>query len=264
VEAIGERYRGRAAATQTIGEERSVTDKNLDLDTGRGSKVGASDTLARVCVVLACGYVRDSGATTLTPDCRSYEEFEREVERLKGELDSILERSRAHFSEAPAASAEASDSGPAAAEAGAPRALPRVGGDLRVRDLMTADVKTLRRNDQLSAADELMKVGRFRHVVVLDDDDSVAGVLSQRSIFYGALAWSLGHGTLAHQKALEAFAVKDVMETDVVTVHPDSALGEAAATMMERKIGCLPVVDAGRLVGILTEGDFLAMLTGSS
>ncbi len=132
---------------------------------------------------------------------------------------------------------------------------------LRVRDLMTADVKTLHRNDKLSAADELMKLGRFRHVVVLDDDDSVAGVLSQRSIFYGALAWSLGQGTLAHQKALESFAVKDVMEIDVVTVHSDSGLGEAAATMMERKIGCLPVVDADRLVGILTEGDFLAMLT---
>ena len=96
VGAIGERYRERAAAPQPLAEERSVTDKNLDLDTGRGSKVGASDALARVCVVLACGYVKDGGATTLTPDCRSYEEFEREVERLKGELDSILKRSRAH------------------------------------------------------------------------------------------------------------------------------------------------------------------------
>ena len=242
-----------------------MTIKNLDLDTGRGSKVGASDALARVCVALACGYVKDGGAPTLTPGCRSYEEFEREVERLKGELDSILERSRAHFGEAPAAAEEAPDSRPAAGaatEARAPLALPRVGGALHVRDLMTADVKTLGRNDKLSAADELMKVGRFRHVVVLDDD-KVAGVLSQRCIFYGALAWSLGQGTLAHQKALESFAVKDVMETDVVTVHPDSALGEAAATMMERKIGCLPVVDADRLVGILTEGDFLAMLTGS-
>lgn len=242
-----------------------MADKNLDLDVRHGSKVGAPDALARVCVVLASGYVKDSGAATLTPDCRSYEEFEREVERLKSELNSILERSRAQLGEAPAASAETSDSGPAAstaAEAGASRTLLRVGGDLRVRDLMTADVKTLRRNDTLSAADELMKVGRFRHVVVLDDDDSIAGVLSQRSIFYGALAWSLGQGTVAHQKALESFAVKDVMETDVVTVLRNSALSDAATTMMARKIGCLPVVDAGRLVGILTEGDFLAMLTG--
>ncbi len=104
-----------------------MTDKNLDLDTGRGSTVGVSDALARVCVVLACGYVKDGGAPTLTPDCRSYEEFEREVERLKGELDSILERSRAHFGEVPAASAEASDVGPAAAEAGAPRVFYELG-----------------------------------------------------------------------------------------------------------------------------------------
>jgi CBS domain-containing protein len=238
-----------------------VADKNLDLDTGPGSKVGARDALARVCVVMACGYVKDGGAPTLTPDCRSQVEFEREVERLKGELDAIVERSRAHFGGAPPASAVAPDSG-AAAERAVPQSLARVGGDLRVRDLMTADVKTLRRNDKLSAADELMKVGRFRHVVVLDDD-KVAGVLSHRNIFYGALAWSLGHGTLAHEKALESFTVKDVMESDVVTVHPDSALSEAAVTMMERKIGCLPVVESHRLVGILTEGDFLAMLTNS-
>lgn len=242
-----------------------MTNKNLDLDMARRSKASASSAVARVRVAHACGYAKDGGAPVLTPDCRSYVEFEREVERLKGELNSILERSRRHFggerAEEETSSPGTSTSTPP--EAGTPRALPRVGEDLRVRDLMTADVKTLRRNDKLSAADELMKVGRFRHVVVLDDDDGVAGVLSQRSIFYGALAWSLGQGILAHQKALESFAVKAVMDTDVVTVHPDCALAEAAATMMERKIGCLPVVDADRLVGILTEGDFLAMLTGS-
>jgi CBS domain-containing protein len=128
---------------------------------------------------------------------------------------------------------------------------------------MTPDVKTLQRNDQLSAADELMKVGRFRHVVVLADNGKVAGVVSQRNIFYGALAWSLGQGRTAHQKTLESYPVKNVMECDPVTVHPDTLLSEAAETMMERKIGCLPVVDADRLVGILTEGDFLSMLAGS-
>ena len=49
----------------------------------------------------------------------------------------------------------------------------------------------------------------------------------------------------------------------VVAVRPDSALCEAAATMMERKIGCLSVVESHRRVGIPTEGDFLAMLTNS-
>ena len=48
-----------------------------------------------------------------------------------------------------------------------------------------------------------------------------------------------------------------------MAVRPDSALCEAAATMMERKIGCLSVVESHRRVGIPTEGDFLAMLTNS-
>jgi CBS domain-containing membrane protein len=45
-------------------------------------------------------------------------------------------------------------------------------------------------------------------------------------------------------------------------VRPDQPIGEAGAAMIERKVGCVPVVEDERLVGILTEGDFLALLTG--
>jgi len=54
--------------------------------------------------------------------------------------------------------------------------------------------------------------------------------------------------------------VKEVMTTDVITTRPDMALAEAAKTMLERKMGCLPVMDGGRLVGILTESDFVALV----
>ncbi len=131
---------------------------------------------------------------------------------------------------------------------------------LRVGDVMTREVKTVQRNDRISVAEELMKVGRFRHVVVLDEDDRVAGVISQRDIFYGALAWTIGQGRAAHEKALESYPVKDVMQTNVVTVDPELSLGDAARMLIERKIGCLPVVEGDNLVGILTEGDFLALL----
>jgi CBS domain-containing protein len=50
------------------------------------------------------------------------------------------------------------------------------------------------------------------------------------------------------------------MTTDVVTTGPGTALVEAARILAERKIGCLPVVENGRLVGILTEGDFVALV----
>ena len=97
-------------------------------------------------------------------------------------------------------------------------------------------------------------------MVVLDDDGQVAGVLSQRDIFYGALAWSTGLGLFAHENAMKGIAVKEVMHEDPAVTSPGAALTEAAATMLDRKIGCLPVVQGEELVGILTEGDFLAML----
>jgi CBS domain-containing protein len=54
--------------------------------------------------------------------------------------------------------------------------------------------------------------------------------------------------------------VKDVMASRVVSVDPDAPLAEAAAPLREHKIGCLPVVAGDALVGVLTEGDFLALL----
>ena len=60
---------------------------------------------------------------------------------------------------------------------------------LRVRDVMTPDVTTLKRNDKLTLADDIMHLDRVRHLPVLDDDGQQAvGVVSQRDLFRGALA----------------------------------------------------------------------------
>jgi CBS domain-containing membrane protein len=132
---------------------------------------------------------------------------------------------------------------------------------LKVRDVMTAEVTTLKRNDKLTLADDVMNLGRIRHLPVLDDDgEQLVGVVSQRDLFRGALAQALGYGQYARRKLLDTFSVKDVMGTDVITTSPDTLLIEAARVLMERKIGCLPVVENGRLVGIITEGDFVALI----
>jgi len=131
---------------------------------------------------------------------------------------------------------------------------------MKVRDLMSSDVATVRRNDQLQIADDLMNLGRIRHTPVLDDEgDEVVGILSQRDLFRGALARALGYGQHAQHKVLGMLFVKDVMTSDPITVAPDLPVPEAARIMLEKKIGCLPVVDGGRLVGILTESDFLRL-----
>ena len=53
--------------------------------------------------------------------------------------------------------------------------------------------------------------------------------------------------------------VKEVMTNNPVTIAPDASVGDAAREMLERKIGCLPVVESGRLVGILTESDLVRL-----
>src|ERR1017187_10692692 len=80
---------------------------------------------------------------------------------------------------------------------------------LRVRDVMTLDVTTLKRNDQLTLADDIMNLGRIRHLPVLDDDDvNVVGLVSQRDLFRGALARALGYGGRARRKNLGHLSVK--------------------------------------------------------
>jgi CBS domain-containing protein len=131
---------------------------------------------------------------------------------------------------------------------------------MKVRDLMSAEVATVFRNDQLLIADDLMRLGRIRHTPVLDEETgAVVGILSQRDLFRGALARALGYGEHAQQKVLGMLLVKDVMTNDPATIGPDAPLAEAARIMLERKIGCLPVVEGGKLAGILTESDFVRL-----
>ncbi len=148
------------------------------------------------------------------------------------------------------------------AKTNAPGAWP----GLHVRDLMQREVATLRRNDKLSIADDVMRLGRIRHLPVIDDeeDDQVVGMVSQRDLFRGALTRAFGYGEVARRKVMSSLVVKEVMSTPVVTIAPGAALADAARIMLEKKIGCLPVVEGGKLVGILTEADFVALFARSA
>jgi len=130
---------------------------------------------------------------------------------------------------------------------------------LLVRDLMTKDVVTLGRNDKLSVADDVMRLGRIRHLPVIDEDGALAGIVSQRDLFHSGLLRALGYGSHAKDQALGLLALKEAMKTEVVTVTPDSPLLEAAKIMLDRKIGCLVVVEGKKVVGMLTESDFVKL-----
>ena len=131
--------------------------------------------------------------------------------------------------------------------------------DVPVRDVMSTEVMTLGRNNTLALGEDLMKQARIRHLPVLDDYGDLCGLVTQRDLFRGALIRALGFGGAAERKMLEGVKVKEVMTTEVISVDPDTSAADAAATMIENKIGCLPVVEDDKLVGILTEGDFVSL-----
>src|SRR6187402_3815484 len=130
---------------------------------------------------------------------------------------------------------------------------------LLVRDVMSKDVVTLGRNEKLAVADDVMRLGRIRHLPIIDEDGALAGIVSQRDLFHSGLLRALGYGTHAKDSVLDGLVLKETMKTEVVTTTPDTELREAAKVMLERKIGCLVVLEGQRIAGIVTESDFVRL-----
>jgi CBS domain-containing membrane protein len=130
---------------------------------------------------------------------------------------------------------------------------------LRVRDVMSKDVATIERNEKLMVADDVMRLGRIRHLPVVDADGALAGIVSQRDLFHSGLVKALGYGTHAQRQALDMLVIKEAMKTEVVTTTAETKLADAARLMLERKIGCLVVVEGAKVIGILTESDFVKL-----
>jgi CBS domain-containing protein len=131
-----------------------------------------------------------------------------------------------------------------------------------VGDVMTTRLLVAEQNQPLSTAEAMMRSARVRHMLVVDEDGLLQGVLSQRDVFHGGLLKALGYGTRARQRALDTLRVKEAMTAQPVTTTPSTGLRAAAKLMAERKLGCLPVLRNGRLVGILTEGDMVMVIAG--
>ncbi len=127
-----------------------------------------------------------------------------------------------------------------------------------VRDIMSAEVTTLGRNDTLLLAKDIMNLGRIRHFPVVEDDELV-GVVSQRDLYRASLGTVMQYGEKAQRAFLESVVVKEVM-ADPISIGPDATVRDAARLMMEHKIGCLPVLEDDRLVGIVTETDMLQVV----
>jgi CBS domain-containing membrane protein len=126
-----------------------------------------------------------------------------------------------------------------------------------VRDLMTPNPYTLRPRDNLAALYDLMDTHRVRHVPIVDGEGELVGLLTHTDLAMTALG-SLSDLPLSQERdLLQRRRIREVMITELETVDPETPLVDAASTLFENKIGCLPVVEGHRLVGILTESDFV-------
>jgi acetoin utilization protein AcuB len=126
---------------------------------------------------------------------------------------------------------------------------------LLVKDSMTREVVVLSPQTTAAEALALCRERRIRHLPVLGEGRLV-GIVSDRDLRSAAPAL----GDPERASALEKIRASDVMTRDVVTARPDDPIEEAANRMRERRIGCLPVVEDGALVGILTSSDVMEAL----
>jgi len=137
-----------------------------------------------------------------------------------------------------------------------PRPLPRAGRRL-VRDLMTETVFTVSPADDLATLYDLMDSRHVRHVPVVEDEE-IVGLVTSTELSRSALG-KVDELPLSEERAmLRRRHVRDIMLGEPDTIEPDALLQDAAELLLESKIGCLPVVEGLRLVGIITEADFVS------
>lgn len=125
-----------------------------------------------------------------------------------------------------------------------------------VREIMMGSPVTLKPDETLDLANDVISLGRIRHIPIVEDGRLV-GVLSERDMLGAAATTIFGLKHKSKSALLKTFLIKDVMKKKVVTVTPDTPIKDAAHLMKEKKIGCVPVVNEGSLVGLLTTTDIL-------
>ena len=112
-------------------------------------------------------------------------------------------------------------------------------------------------NDSMKKAMDLLRERDIRHLPVLKDGDKLVGILTERDIKQASPSPATALEIREIYYLLDKVKVKQIMSRRPYTISSTAPIEEAALIMREKKIGCLPVVDGGKLVGILTETDIL-------
>ena len=128
---------------------------------------------------------------------------------------------------------------------------------MTIRELMSGGLITVRRETPILEARDLMAKERIRHLLVTDTGGALLGIVTDRDIRLNlpSQATSLSVWEINH--LLTELTVGQVMTQSVITVGPDRPARDGARLMLDHKIGALPVLDGGHLIGIVTETDIV-------
>ena len=122
--------------------------------------------------------------------------------------------------------------------------------------IMTTDLITLLPTANLAEARELMHKNKIHHLPVVDDNNRLIGLVTLTNVLAATDSILRDPDKSIHPADV---MVKDIMVTDVATVDERASLRQAALFLEKHRIGCLPVVTDGVLMGIITETDFVAV-----
>ena len=133
---------------------------------------------------------------------------------------------------------------------------------LVVRDLMTVDLVTASPGDSVARVRNLMYEHWVRHIPVVDGKGKLVGLVTYRDLLRRSLIERSDRPVWVEQEELEKLEADTVTQHIVDEVSPDTELAEAGRLLLESKKGCVAVVEDERLVGMLSEADFVRYLVG--
>jgi acetoin utilization protein AcuB len=139
---------------------------------------------------------------------------------------------------------------------------------MKVKDVMSRSPISIDPAAAVGTALDVMRTKHIRHLPVVDESGVLVGIITDRDLRHAALAPAVQEflSIRAHRRiralgeTLENLRVRDMMTWAVITTSPGVPLVSAALIMFESRVGSLPVVEGGRLVGLLTEQDVLKAL----
>lgn len=133
---------------------------------------------------------------------------------------------------------------------------------MQVKELMSRDVVMIGTAESCLDAVVRMQRARVRHLPVVNRDGILVGIVTDRDLRHHLFSPHVFEklGGKPVDELLGAVHVAEVMSTDVLTVESDASVGDAAWTMRKNRVGSLPVMENGRMVGIVTEVDILRQI----